>query len=62
MVEHTFILNHHDHIVQDHIMPKLMEPILPGNPLAIDIIEMDDMLSDFMVLLHIHKYLGVNKV
>lgn len=62
MVEHTFILNLHDLRVEDHIMPKLMEPILPGNPRAIDIIEMDDMLNDFMVLLYIHKYMGVNKV
>lgn len=38
-------------IVQDHIMLKLIEPILAVEPRGIDVIEMDDVICDFMVLL-----------
>lgn len=36
-------------IVQDHFMPKLMEPILVVEQCAIDVIERGDMIFDFMV-------------
>ena len=46
--------------VQDHVMSKLIEPILAVEPRGIDVIEMDDVICDFMVLLCIYKYAGVN--
>lgn len=39
----------------------LMEPILAINPCVINVTERYDVVNDFMVLLCIYKYLGVNK-
>lgn len=61
MVEHTFIHGLLDDIVQNHIMPKLMEPILVIKPQSIDVIEKDDIICEFMVPLCIYEYMGVNK-
>ena len=42
-------------------MLKLMELILVVNPHVIDVIERDDLISDFMVLLCIYKHMEVNE-
>lgn len=39
-----------------------MKPTFLVNPRAIDVIEMDDMLSDFMATLYIYNYIGGYKV
>lgn len=59
-MERTFIVGLPNNIVQDHIMPKLIEPILAIKPCAIDVIEKDDAILYFMVLLC--KFVGVNKI
>lgn len=56
-----FILGFPNDILQDHIMWKLMEPTLAVKSRGIDVIERDDVINDFMVLMCIHKYMEVNK-
>lgn len=57
VVERTFIPGHPNDIVQDHILSKLMEPILPVEPCDIDVIDVDDVIFDFIVLECIYKYI-----
>lgn len=55
LVEHIFIPNFPNDILQEHLMQKLMEPTLAVKSLDIDVIERDDVINDFRVLLSIHK-------
>lgn len=55
MMEHTLDLGLSDDIVQDHIISKLMEPILAIKPCAIDVIEIGDVICNFMVLVCIYS-------
>lgn len=50
-----------DDIVQNHMMPKLMEHILAINQSAIDIIERNNVISDFMDVICIYKDMEFNK-
>lgn len=47
IIEHTFIIGLDDDIVQNHIMLKLMEPILVVKPHVINIVGRDDIILIF---------------
>ena len=61
MVEFMLLPDLSNDIVQDHIMLKLMEPILTILPCAIDVIKRNNVICYDMVFLCIYKCLGVHK-
>jgi len=61
MVQSLLIPGLPEEIVAEHIMPKVMEPIMAVNPVG-PAIPRALLKADFFALLCIYKYMGVNKV
>lgn len=61
MLESTLIPDIPEDIMAEYIVPKVMDPILVVMPNPSQYIDFDASLRDFMVLLCVYKYMGVNK-